>query len=756
VKIVFIILIFVSILSSMPDTLIYETDEINVRERGRKLGLDRLMPVEKSAIYAGKKSEIVNISDLNINLAANTSRLIFSKVSGLNVWEGDAGGLQMSIGGRGLSPSRVSNFNTRQNGYDISADALGYPESYYTPPIEAVERIEIVRGAASLQYGTQFGGFLNFKLKQAELDTPFEVITRQAGGSFGVLNNPSLEQIDLSATPTTLENNNLYGMFNTFNSVQYSKGDFAFYSYFQLKQGNGWRPFSGYRQIGGHIDALYSPNEKTDIRFEYTKMNYLAQQPGGLTDQDFATNPMIARRTRNWFSVDWNVFALVYDQKINNNLSLNIRNFAVVAERQSLGILGRADRPDTGGDRDLIFGEYANYGSESRLMYKYSFLNQPSALLTGVRLYRGFTHQMQGPADSSSAAVFSFTSFQDRPYTDFDFPGWNVSAFAENLFQITDKISITPGIRFETISTNSNGLSQTVRYGFDNSDIIPNSAQTTITSRNNTRSFLLGGIGFAYYEGPEFEFYTNFSQNYRAINFNDMQIVNQNQVIDNNLKDETGWSFDIGTRGNFNNIFDYDVNLFLLSYQDKIGEIPRIDSANFNYRVYQYRTNISDAFTYGMESFVEMSLPRLFNLETNYELNLFSNVSLIEAKYINSANPQVDGKSLELSPNMILRLGLDFAYRNLRVSTNFSYVSDQFTDATNNILAPNPIYGLIPEYYVMDLNVSYQFNWLEITAGSENLTNNKYFTRRATGYPGPGIIPSAPRNFYLNLNFRAN
>ena len=35
-----------------------------------------------------------------------------------------------------------------------------------------------------------------------------------------------------------------------------------------------------------------------------------------------------------------------------------------------------------------------------------------------------------------------------------------------------------------------------------------------------------------------------------------------------------------------------------------------------------------------------------------------------------------------------------------------------------------------------------------------NVTNTFYFTRRATGYPGPGIIPSPPRNMYLTLQIR--
>ena len=33
-------------------------------------------------------------------------------------------GLQLNIGGRGLDPNRTSNFNTRQNGYDIKLPSI--------------------------------------------------------------------------------------------------------------------------------------------------------------------------------------------------------------------------------------------------------------------------------------------------------------------------------------------------------------------------------------------------------------------------------------------------------------------------------------------------------------------------------------------------------------------------------------------------------------------------------------------------------
>ena len=45
-----------------------------------------------------------------VNKSNNNARQIYSKVSSINIWESDYFGLQLDIGGRGLSPNRSSNF----------------------------------------------------------------------------------------------------------------------------------------------------------------------------------------------------------------------------------------------------------------------------------------------------------------------------------------------------------------------------------------------------------------------------------------------------------------------------------------------------------------------------------------------------------------------------------------------------------------------------------------------------------------------
>ncbi len=112
-----------------------ELQEVEVlgKKRAINSGKNYLSAVENTAIYAAQKTEVAVL--LMKLLPINQLILLvkfFASTTGIQIWESDGAGLQLGIGGRGLSPNRTANFNTRQNGYDISADALGYPESYYS------------------------------------------------------------------------------------------------------------------------------------------------------------------------------------------------------------------------------------------------------------------------------------------------------------------------------------------------------------------------------------------------------------------------------------------------------------------------------------------------------------------------------------------------------------------------------------------------------------------------------------------------
>ncbi|GAB1856717.1 TonB-dependent receptor [Flavobacteriaceae bacterium MHTCC 0001] len=716
---------------------------LNVKRR-EAFGLTKLKPVEGTHIYAGKKSEVVLLDQELANTSTNNARQIYAKVAGLNIYDSNDGGLQLNIGGRGLDPNRTANFNTRQNDYDISADVLGYPESYYTPPTEALDQIQVIRGAASLQYGTQFGGLVNFKFKKPS-QKPIEFITRNTLGAFGTYTN--------------------------FTSLSGTKDNVSYSVFYNGKTGDGFRPNSGYDSDNAYGFVAYKFNEKTSISAEYTYFNYLAQQAGGLSDVQFLENPRQSYRTRNWFSVDWNLFNVKLNHKFSDNVSGILSLFALDASRKAIGFRTNpldenanifqvdSDEVDEFGnfdfERDLLVGTFKNFGAEARVITEYTIKNQPAVLLLGSKFYKADNTSQQGPGSKGTDADFRFRTDEFPTYPNqnkFNYPNLNLSVFGENIFNVTNKFSVTPGFRFEYIKTESQGSFLSIP------NLQGSNPTITFIPDNNTleRNFLLLGLGLSYKPKPYFESYFNFSQNYRSVTFSDIRTVNPSFVVDPNIKDETGYTIDLGVRGTLKKMLSYDVNVFSLLYDNRIGQVF---SSAPPYRAQWVRGNVGKANIFGLESLIQWNLKETFFKENNnLKLEVFSNLALTTSEYTSTQQGSLDGNKVEFIPEINFKTGISFGYKDFITALQYSYLSEQFTDATNSAYNPNNanrVDGAIPAYNIMDLSASYTFSKnFRLEAGINNLLNNAYFTRRATGYPGPGIIPAEPRSWYTTLQIK--
>ncbi|WP_246022049.1 TonB-dependent receptor domain-containing protein [Flavobacterium cellulosilyticum] len=701
---------------------------INI-QNDKLFALRKMSDIEGTAIYAGKKTEVISISKLTANKATNNARQIYAQVPGLTINESTDGGLQLSIGGRGLDPNRTSNFNTRQNDYDISADVLGYPESYYATPTEALGEIQLIRGAASLQYGTQFGGLVNFKTK-APSTKPFELTTRNTLGS--------------------------YNLYTNFTSLSGTNGKFSYYSFVNYKKGDGFRPNSEFESKNYFANLNYQFTEKTSLHFDYTYFNYLAHQAGGLTDVMFNQNPQQSNRSRNWFAVNWNLFALRLNHKFENNADFSLQLFGLDASRKAVGF--RSNRvsipdPGVGTERDLIVGEFVNWGAETRYLKRYSFMDNSSAFLIGAKYYQSKNKATQGPGSSSDNANFSMAYDEFPLYanqSNYTYPNLNFAFFGENIFKISNKFSITPGFRFEKIKTQAIGSYREIIFDLAGNSIFD---KTIDENEIKDRHFVLLGIGLSYKPQNGMEFYGNVSQNYRSVTFNDIRAATPGQVIANDITDEKGFTSDIGIRGQIGSKVNFDASIYGLYYDAKIGEYP---VAIPSYA--RYRDNIGTAVTYGFELMLDWSINKtFFQDKENFVWNWYTNTAFTNSEYLKSDAQNIKGNKVEFVPFINFKTGTGIGYKNFMSSIQLTYVSSQYTDATNSRTDPNDntygIFGQIPSYYVADISTSYKWKNFKLEAGITNFTNNNYFTRRATGYPGPGIIPSDNRTFYTTLEF---
>lgn len=696
-------------------------DEVTIRGKHQdQNGIRRLADVENMAIYAGKKNEVVVLGGIDANLATNNSRQIYAKVPGVNIIENDAAGIQLGIATRGLNPNRTTEFNARQNGYDISADPIGYPESYYAPPTEAIDRIEIVRGAASLQYGTQFGGLLNFQFKKGNPARKIEFTTRQTGGT--------------------------YGFFNSFNSVGGQIGKLNYYGFFAHKQGDGWRQNTGFNVNTGYGSLSYQLSTSVRIGAEFTTMSYRMQQPGGLTDAQFRENPRASYRNRNWFQASWNMPAFTLDYQLDERTKVNIRAYGLIAQRGSIGNIVNLlkDNQDTTQRRQLTYDHYRNFGTEARLLHRYALFAKKASVLTGARYYQGNTHRQQGTGFTGSEATFSFPNPAQVDEFDYRFPSYNAAFFVENVIWLTEKVSLTPGFRYEYIKSSSRGYSY-----------VDATNQNLLATQQNVRQFPLFGVGVNYAVNPQAELYVNISQNYSPVNYADILVRTPNFQVDPNLKDVTGFNADLGFRGTYRNWLNYDLSTYYLDYNNRIGLI-RIASDD-GLEVIRYRTNVGRSRSVGAETFGEINFSRIKRASPKNEVSLFGSFAYTNATYTRAINPLlatlIVGRQVEYAPKTIVRTGVTCQRKNVRTTLQFSRTSRQFTDAYNSLQTADGLVGEIPAYWLLDLTAGYKVKTLAFSLSINNLTNNYYFTRRALGFPGPGIIPADARTSYLSVSY---
>ena len=215
-------------------------------------------------IVSGKKMEIISLNSQQLDLSTNNYRQLFKRTPGIYVSEHDASGLQASISTRGLSANRSWEFNMRQNGYDIAADPSGYPETYYTPTLDAVSKVEVHRGSSALQYGTQFGGMINYQFKDKLTDQPFSLENSQTIGS--------------------------YGLFNSFTALGGNVKNWSYYGFVHHRNAEGFRQNSQY-STANYFGKVTYQLKKGKISAEYSNSGYVSQQAGGIFDTLLHSNP---------------------------------------------------------------------------------------------------------------------------------------------------------------------------------------------------------------------------------------------------------------------------------------------------------------------------------------------------------------------------------------------------------------------------------------------------------------------------------
>lgn len=711
--------------------------EITIVGKGSRSDIQQLPEIVGTTIYAGKKTSLIVVDNVQGNTATNTMRQVMAKVPGIHIWESDASGIQIGIAARGLSPNRSWEFNVRQNGYDIAADPFGYPEAYYNPQLQSVQRIEVVRGQGALQYGPQFGGMINYILKNgSDITQPFQIETEQTIGS--------------------------NGLFNSYNAIGGKTKKIHYYTFFDHRNADAWRDNSRYHTNAGFGTVTYKPTTKLSVTAELMRWNMLSQQAGGLTDEQFADNAQQSFRSRNWFNLTWTTTALITNYQFSDATRLNVKLFGMNGDRNSVGFMPSQGivEPDAIDSTTLQYGaravnidQYRNYGMEARFITDYAFGGQKHTFSAGLRAYNGNTKRYKSN-NGTTGTEYDVSLTNDQWSSNIDYRSTNAAVFVENIFRVGKKLAIIPGIRYEYLRGAADGYNSL------------NTANEPVLLQNQARnrSFVLAGIGSEWHVTKNTEVYANISQAYRPIQFAELTAPPTTDQIDPNLTDAKGYNADLGYRGKVSDYLFFDASAYYLQYDNRIGTI---EQQTTNGSVYNLRTNVGDSHSKGIEAMVECNFMNIFTDNSPYgDLSAFASYSYNDARYkYFKAITVVDGvlqeknyanNKVENAPENILRAGVTYSWKSLTLTTQYSYVDKTFSDPNNSETpSANGRNGLIPSYQVWDITLSYRHKqrW-HIKIGVNNLTDARYFTRRSGGFPGPGLLPADGRTWFVSIAWK--
>ena len=644
-----------------------------------------LPAVQGTKINVGKKTTMLDFDALP-DIANSNYRQALALTPGLYVSEETSP--LLSIGYRGLPPGRVQYTQVLADGIPIHADQFGYPEAYYVPPLDTVDRLEFVRGGAALMYGPQPGGALNYVTHRPRTD-------RQLSGA----------------------TENTFGEDNTWNSFSYldgTTGRVGYYGYFNHRETDGFRSAnSDVRIDAGSVKLALDATGPDRLFLSLESYREEHGEPGGLTAADFAAGSNQASRLNDRFELERDAVTLAWERDLENGL-LSTRFWAVdygrFSHRQRGGGFGTLPTGADASTTTIEDQKFHNFGVDSRLRQDWGGENR-HVFTVGAQAYYAESPRTdsRGATPAASTGVVRLDSERRTTY----FP-----VFAENLFRF-GKFSVTPGLRVENIR-------QRVK---DNVNVAKTDAGEPLGRADETENVPLLGLGLAYDVAPKSQVYANFSESYRPVIFTQAVPTGANVVVPNDLQESKALQYEVGARSEAVRGLVVDASYFILDYDNQIGTTGGVTS------------NFGRALHHGLEAALAYDLLSLADTG-GHKLEAYANAMILDAEYISGPN---DGNIPQYAPDYLVRSGLLYSAPKGAAKVAFlgTFVDEAFANDTNTAQFR------VPAYMVWDLTAEARVPNTPFTAlaGVSNVFDESYFSRVTAA----GIDPGAPRTFYVGL-----
>ena len=653
-----------------------------------------------------------------------TGNEVLRTVPGVHIQEEEGLGLRANVGIRGLNPDRSRTVLMLEDGIPVALNPYGEPEMYYTPPIDRMERVEVVKGSGSILFGPQtIGGVINY-VTPSPPATPQGSVSMQGG------------------TGESMHAQGWYG--GTWDNVGARVG------VLHKRIGDMAGLFAEVSDLTGKVGfqtgAHSSVGLKASIYDEESNSTYV-----GLTEAMYTANP------RQHPAIDDRLRIRRYAASASHDLALPRGGIRTTAygyttsrdwQRQDYSYSADGSqillRPSTG-NRNRSFEVY---GVEPRLQLSFTTGGIDHELETGVRAQYEWAEDAHINGSTPTARTGELRDYEIRT-------GRAFAAFVQNRLFLGERFQLTPGLRLESFSYERNILRTRVRR-VDATGRATRLPEDVDIRSGDSLSELIPGIGFTWSLAEAVTLFGGAHRGFSPPRVKDALIYPDGSVgvgqavgelVSLQLDAERSVNLELGTRAALFPGVSFEATAFLLDFSNQI--IP--PSLSGGTAAQAELANQGETRHAGLESGLSVDWGQLSGQPYSLTTELKHTYSRAEFSadriMLNAANERVNvrGNRLPYAPENLWAAALSFSHpRGVSLHLDGTRVDEQFTDNFESVVPiANGRNGLIPAYSIWNFASSYRLPVTGVTLfGSvKNILDSTYIASRRP----EGIRPGTPR-----------
>lgn len=651
-----------------------------------------------------------------------TVREALRQSPGIHIVDEDAFGLNLNIGMRGLDPRRSQRMMLLEDGAPIHLAPYADPSSHYHPPLERIDRIDLLRGSGQIVHGPQtVGGVIDFVSAMPP---------RRFGGQLAA----AMGNRDYRSVHANVGAGGEWGGL-VFDALR--------------KRGDGTRKKDEHEVTDASLRGVLDLSAQHSLFFKlgrYEEDSNISE--AGMSHGRYKADPYGNPFNHDRFELVRDAAQLMHRWALGEQATLSTNFYYQKTDRASYrqiddsadsmtanpatGCVGAA-RLDYENFADLCGNKmrprsYRVFGIEPRLDLRYEVFGIPNEAIVGVRYHHeDVTRRRFNGLTPTARERSAGTTYRD--WNEIEVDAW--SAFVQNTLFIGDW-TLTPGVRIERIELRNRAR----RKDFTDVDV-------TIRDRD---TIVLPGIGATWYGLPGTTVYAGVHRGFAPPRPDDNLDPTDPDLEPVNSERST--NFELGLRSQPRAGVAVEATLFRIDFREQILPGSAVGKPHLTF------ANGGRSRHEGIEIGGRVDFGALLGSAHNVYLSAVY-THLFTARFDSSRSSggeDVRGNRLPYAPRHLLNASIGYEHpAGFDARLGIEHVGKQFADDLNT-RAPSADgqVGMISGHTMLNASFNYRVPGQDLTLflSGANLTDRRHVVSRVNG-----IAVARPRQVVAGLRW---